>query len=94
MIDETQWANYGQASGNAKCQDCMVHCGFEPSAVNHTFSGVGGLWATVKAMVFNSYANPAAKQKLAEAEKTKGQGHKMPGTSTGVQLTVMAGDAA
>jgi hypothetical protein len=44
----------------------MVHCGHEPTAVDHTFSSFGGLWATVKAMVFNTYANPAAKRRLDE----------------------------
>jgi hypothetical protein len=44
----------------------MVHCGYEPSAVNHTFGGVGGLFSTVKAMLFNRYANEAAGKGLAE----------------------------
>jgi hypothetical protein len=29
----------------------MVHCGFEPSAVNHTFGSLGGMLATVKGML-------------------------------------------
>ena len=32
ILDETNWDNYGRASGNPKCQDCMVHCGYEPTA--------------------------------------------------------------
>ncbi len=32
LLDETNWDNYGRASGNPKCQDCMVHCGYEPTA--------------------------------------------------------------
>ncbi|GAC1577837.1 MAG: adenosyl-hopene transferase HpnH [Candidatus Elarobacter sp.] len=32
LLDETQWENYGHASGNPKCEDCMVHSGFEASA--------------------------------------------------------------
>ena len=66
LLDETAWANYGRASGNPKCQQCMVHCGHEPTAVNHTFSSFGGVLATLKAMVFNTYANPGAKRRLAE----------------------------
>ena len=31
-MEKTEWENYGQASGNPKCADCMVHCGYEPSA--------------------------------------------------------------
>ena len=32
LIDNTNWDNYGRASGNPKCADCMVHCGYEPTA--------------------------------------------------------------
>lgn len=68
LMKETQWENYGRASGNPSCQQCMVHCGYEPSAVDHTFSSFGGLWGTIKAMVFNSYANPTAQRRLKEEE--------------------------
>lgn len=32
LMENTEWDQYGRASGNPKCQDCMVHCGFEPTA--------------------------------------------------------------
>ena len=32
LIENTQWSNYGKKSGNPKCTDCMVHCGYEPTA--------------------------------------------------------------
>ena len=32
LIERTDWNNYGKASGNPKCADCMVHCGYEPTA--------------------------------------------------------------
>ena len=32
LMDETNWDEYGRASGNPKCADCMVHCGYEPTA--------------------------------------------------------------
>ena len=32
LIEQTNWEDYGRASGNPKCADCMVHCGYEPSA--------------------------------------------------------------
>lgn len=73
LIDSTNWENYGRASGNPACQQCMVHCGYEPSAVDHTFASFGGLFATVKAMVFNSYASPRAAKRL-EEEKTRPHG--------------------
>jgi hopanoid biosynthesis associated radical SAM protein HpnH len=73
LLADTDWDAYGRASGNPQCQQCMVHCGYEPTAVNHTFSSFGGLFATIKAMVFNTYANPAAQHRLGE-EATKPHG--------------------
>lgn len=32
LLDNTDWSEYGRASGNPKCADCMVHCGYEPTA--------------------------------------------------------------
>ena len=32
LLDQTDWDNYGHTSGNPKCADCMVHCGYEPTA--------------------------------------------------------------
>ena len=32
LLNETDWSNYGNKSGNPKCADCMVHCGYEPTA--------------------------------------------------------------
>jgi len=32
LMEDTAWSNYGRASGNPKCADCMVHCGYEPTA--------------------------------------------------------------
>ena len=49
LLETTKWERYGRASGNEKCQDCMVHCGHEPSAVNHTFSSLRGFRDTVAA---------------------------------------------
>lgn len=33
LVNETDWSQYGHASGNPKCQNCMVHSGFEATAV-------------------------------------------------------------
>jgi hopanoid biosynthesis associated radical SAM protein HpnH len=73
LLRDTQWENYGRASGNPKCANCMVHCGYEPSAVNHTFASFGGLFATIKAMIFSSYASPGARRRLVE-ERGRPQG--------------------
>ena len=47
LMDDTKWENYGKKSGNEKCQDCMVHCGYEATAVDHTFSSLKGFAETV-----------------------------------------------
>jgi hopanoid biosynthesis associated radical SAM protein HpnH len=73
LMRDTAWDRYGHGSGNPKCANCMVHSGYEATAVNHTFSSFGGLLGTVKAMVFNAYTSPAAKASLAdEASKPHG----------------------
>jgi hopanoid biosynthesis associated radical SAM protein HpnH len=51
LMEDTRWENYGPKSGNPKCRDCMVHCGFEPTAVHETFSTWGGFRDTVAATV-------------------------------------------
>jgi len=51
LMEETDWSRYGRKSGNPRCQDCMVHCGFEPSAVRATFDSPRAMGATVAAMV-------------------------------------------
>jgi len=37
LINDTAWDKYGTGR-NPKCANCMVHCGFEATAVNDTFS--------------------------------------------------------
>ena len=37
LIEETEWKKYGTGV-NPKCADCMVHSGYEATAVNDTFS--------------------------------------------------------
>ncbi|MFK8186125.1 MAG: adenosyl-hopene transferase HpnH [Phormidesmis sp.] len=32
LIETTNWDNYGPKSGNPQCENCMVHCGYEPTA--------------------------------------------------------------
>ena len=43
LMDETPWEEYGRESGNPHCQDCMVHSGYEPTAVHATFTTWRGL---------------------------------------------------
>src|SRR5690606_32901965 len=68
LIGTTDWSKWGRASGNQACQQCMVHSGYEASAVHHTFSSFGGLWGNIKAMLFSSYTSPRAAARLAEEQ--------------------------
>jgi hopanoid biosynthesis associated radical SAM protein HpnH len=43
LMDETPWEEYGHASGNVNCANCMVHSGYEPTAVQATFTSLKGL---------------------------------------------------
>ncbi len=47
LMEETAWENYGTGR-NEKCADCMVHCGYEATAVDDTFSSWKGFRDTVK----------------------------------------------
>lgn len=38
LLETTDWSRYGQKSGNPKCANCMVHVGYEPTAVLDAFS--------------------------------------------------------
>lgn len=41
LLATTDWAAYGRKSGNPKCANCMVHCGYEATAVNDHFKRPG-----------------------------------------------------
>jgi len=51
LLDETRWEEYGRASGNPACRDCMVHSGFEATSVEHAFSSWGGLFSMARAFL-------------------------------------------
>ena len=47
LMEKTDWDSYGTGR-NEKCADCMVHCGYEASAVEDTFGSLSGFTKTVK----------------------------------------------
>ncbi|MFQ5881669.1 MAG: adenosyl-hopene transferase HpnH [Candidatus Methylomirabilales bacterium] len=51
LMEATDWDHYGTGR-NDKCADCMVHCGYEPTAVDDTFSSWSGFARTVKLTLF------------------------------------------
>ncbi len=65
LMEATAWAEYGTESGNPRCANCMVHSGYEASAVDHTFSGLGGIIAAAKAQ-FGLYEDEDAAKWLNE----------------------------
>jgi hopanoid biosynthesis associated radical SAM protein HpnH len=48
LMEETDWERYGTGR-NPKCADCMVHCGYEATAVNDTFSRP---WTALRVSLF------------------------------------------
>ena len=67
LIDSTDWSKYGYESGNPKCANCMLHSGYEASAVDFTFT-LRGIFATIKSMLTGRYEDPGVMREL-EAEK-------------------------
>lgn len=47
LMTTTEWDKYGTGK-HEKCADCMVHCGYEPSAVVDSFSSIPKFFQTVK----------------------------------------------
>jgi len=47
LMDETDWKRYGTGR-NPKCADCMMHCGYEPTAIDdtlrHPFKALAVAW--------------------------------------------------
>jgi hopanoid biosynthesis associated radical SAM protein HpnH len=84
LIATTPWDKYGTESGNPKCANCMVHSGYEASAVNDTFGSFRGLFATVKSMLLWRHPNKAALEAL---DEPTGPSHS---ESSPIKLTVSA----
>ena len=64
-METTKWEEYGVASGNPKCANCMVSCGYEPTAVIDGFGSLRGFWGMVKG-TFSSYKSKHALKQLNE----------------------------
>jgi hopanoid biosynthesis associated radical SAM protein HpnH len=50
LMSDTEWDKYGTGR-HPKCADCMVHCGYEPTAVIDSFSSVGKFLQTIRASI-------------------------------------------
>src|ERR1700738_3725590 len=79
LLEKVQWDKYGVVDGVARdprCENCMVHCGYEPTASLGLQSQRGDTWKTIK---FNFGAKPKPTGKgseiLAFNGVTSGNGH-------------------
>lgn len=70
LMATTKWEKYGTESGNSKCANCMVHSGYEASAVHDTFNTLKGFLSTVKATFSSRYADDEALEMLKEPAKS------------------------
>ncbi len=64
LLETTAWENYGRKSGNSKCQDCLMHCGYEPSAVAATFGSWAGFWRSARLAIFGDTPDVPASQNV------------------------------
>jgi len=53
LIEKTPWEKYGHGR-DPRCQDCMVHAGYEPSAVLGADRRFGDTWKLLKWQLSNS----------------------------------------
>jgi hopanoid biosynthesis associated radical SAM protein HpnH len=51
LLEKTDWDRYGAESGNPRCANCMVHSGYEASAVDDTFGSLKGFRDTIRALL-------------------------------------------
>ena len=49
LLEETCWQRYGPEGDDPRCRDCMLHSGFEASAVDEGFSSLRGFLAMARA---------------------------------------------
>jgi len=58
MLEKVQWEKYGVVNGvarDSRCENCMVHCGYEPTATLGLQAQRGDTWKNIK---FNFGAKP------------------------------------
>jgi hopanoid biosynthesis associated radical SAM protein HpnH len=65
LLETTSWENYGVASGNPKCSNCMVSCGYETTANIDGFGTLKGFWGMARGN-FRKYRDQNALKLLDE----------------------------
>jgi len=49
-LETTDWEKYGRRSGNSKCQNCMMHCGHEPTAAIDATSSLKNMLISIRGL--------------------------------------------
>lgn len=91
LMTQTEWSRYGSQSSNPKCANCMVHSGFEATAVEQTFGTWKGFCKTVSLVLFGaSKTTPAQSPALMSLEiSQKNKSVENPGIAEElVELTI------
>lgn len=80
LLEKTDWDRYGVVNGVARdkrCENCMVHCGFEPTAALGLDPRPGDAW---KNLIFNFGPRPDRRSEGARVQAfngvSAGNGHK------------------
>ena len=80
LLEKTDWEKYGVVNGvarDSRCENCMVHCGYEPSATLGHCAQRGDTWQNI---AFNFGPRPAPRTEGASVNPfngvTAGNGHK------------------
>jgi hopanoid biosynthesis associated radical SAM protein HpnH len=69
LMETTVWEKYGVASGNPRCANCMVSCGYETPAIMEGFGSWKGFLAMARGN-FNTYPDPDALKQLSEPSES------------------------
>ena len=92
LLEKTAWENYGVVGGKARdlrCTNCMVHCGYEPTATLGLDGRPGDTWANI---AFNFGPKPALRVEGADVQAfngvSAGNGHLTGPPKTSVPATV------
>jgi hopanoid biosynthesis associated radical SAM protein HpnH len=91
LLANVDWSKYGVVDGVAKdprCENCMTHCGYEPTASLGRMAQKGDTWKTIK---FNFGAKPKATGRGNEIAAfngvSSGNGH-LTGTRADVEVAI------
>jgi MoaA/NifB/PqqE/SkfB family radical SAM enzyme len=72
MLDKVDWSKYGVVNGQARdprCENCMVHCGYDPSGALGVDAQFGDTWKNIR---YNFGAKPKPYEAGAHVEAFNG----------------------